>query len=339
MTGEIQGCVDRPQPNAAFCAWLPVSGWAFAKTHPDLKVRIIVDGVAIREFSPSVARPDVRKHFGDPEIPEDCGFETTLYQNELPDRETMVLAIEARISPQVFKPLAEIPVLRRDLVAGAVQRGDYGLIWNNLSQTADEGRLAACGYIGPEEFDETGQQTAETIIGSLSIGSGDVVLEIGCGPGRVGRKISPICHHWIGTDVSSNMLKHAQITLQHLQNVSFRQLGGFDLSGIADDSVTAVYCTTVFMHLDEWDRYRYIAEMYRVLKPGGRAYADNVNLLGEEGWAFFLKHCQIEPASRPPNISKMSTPDELRTYFEKSGFTDIRLNSGPNWLCVTGLKP
>ena len=45
------------------------------------------------------------------------------------------------------------------------------------------------------------------------------------------------------------------------------EISGYDLSGVADASVDVVYCTVVFMHLESWDRYNYISEAFRVLRP------------------------------------------------------------------------
>ena len=47
-------------------------------------------------------------------------------------------------------------------------------------------------------------------------------------------------------------------------------LTGDGLQVSLEGTIDVVYCTTVFMHLEEWDRYRYIKGAFRVLKPGGR---------------------------------------------------------------------
>jgi ubiquinone/menaquinone biosynthesis C-methylase UbiE len=314
-----------------------VTGWAFAKAASDLRVRILVDGAVLREVSPSLPRPDVRDHFQDSSIPEACGFEAQLFAHELPNQDQVVVSVEC-VSASGSRKLGDVPVRRLTTAQPTVPRSDYRTVWDEVSKSADQARIAACGTRDLTEFDKSGQETAETVRNVTSICPSDIVLEIGCGPGRVGTKLAPHCKHWIGGDVSNNMLDHARENLRHLSNISFRRLSGYDLAGFEDNSLDVTYCTGVFMHLDEWERYRYISDMYRVLKPGGRAYVDNVNLLGEQGWRFFLDHCRIEPANRPPNISKTSTPDELRTYFERSGFADIAITPGSNWIVASGRK-
>ena len=66
---------------------------------------------------------------------------------------------------------------------------------------------------------------------------------------------------------------------------------------------------------------------------------DNVNLLSEEGWSFFLNHCRIPPLKRPPHISMTSTPQELETYFRRSGFTGVKQGFDSLWVITYGKKP
>ena len=114
------------------------------------------------------------------------------------------------------------------------------------------------------------------------------MLEIGCGVGRVAAEVAPICKKLICTDVSENMLAFARQRTQSQANVEFYSINGWDLAPITDQSVDVVYCTIVFMHLEEWERYNYICEAKRILKPGGRLYVDNFNLGSEEGWKVFI---------------------------------------------------
>lgn len=140
----------------------------------------------------------------------------------------------------------------------------------------------------------------------VGISPDDVVLEIGAGVGRVGAALAPICKEWIGADVSENMLSHIERRLGEFKNVRTVATNGFDLSEIPSESIDVVYCTIVFMHLEEWERFSYIKEGFRVLKPGGRMLVDNVDLTSDKGWIFFESVCAIPPQERPPQISKTS---------------------------------
>ena len=90
---------------------------------------------------------------------------------------------------------------------------------------------------------------------SVGIGKEDVVLEIGCGIGRVGKVVAPLCRKWIGCDVAANMLSLTAERFRDLSNAELVEISGYNLSGVADASVDVVYCTVVFMHLESWDRY------------------------------------------------------------------------------------
>lgn len=54
------------------------------------------------------------------------------------------------------------------------------------------------------------------------------------------------------------LLSHAARRLSGLKNIELVEFPESNLPLISDHSVDVVYCTVVFMHLDEWDRYEYI---------------------------------------------------------------------------------
>lgn len=96
----------------------------------------------------------------------------------------------------------------------------------------------------------------------------DVVVEIGCGVGRLSRVIAPEVSHLHAFDISAEML--AEAAKMEPRNVSFHRAEGNDLrilpNGIAD--LVLAYC--VFQHLPSVEVLgRYLEEMVRVAKPGG----------------------------------------------------------------------
>jgi SAM-dependent methyltransferase len=94
------------------------------------------------------------------------------------------------------------------------------------------------------------------------------------------------------------------------------------------------------MHLFEWDRYRYVQEALRVLRPGGRCYFDNFPLDSEHGWKVFSESASYPLERRPAHLSMSSTREELRTYLEKAGFADTVVHDLQNgMIAATGRKP
>jgi SAM-dependent methyltransferase len=218
-------------------------------------------------------------------------------------------------------------------------RSDYKSVWTKLSGSLSSAKMHVSGTEDEAVFEASGAGTSEFLLTNVGIKATDVVLEIGCGVGRVGKHLAGRCRRWIGADVSPNMLKFAAERLRDFSNVEFIELSGNDLRPLADNSIDVVYCTVVFMHLEGWDRYNYVAEAFRVLRPGGKLYIDNVNLCSDAGWSIFETHRKFSPAQRPDHITVCSTPQELEEYLRRAGFEKIQSQPGDELIAVWGRKP
>ncbi len=220
-------------------------------------------------------------------------------------------------------------------------RGDYKSVWNSLSGSKEAAYLVVSGYTDEDKFHADAEDTADILRETVGVRPDDVILEIGCGVGRVGRVLSPFVKQWIGCDVSANMLRLAGRRLLGLDNIRLQEVSGYDLRPIADASVDVVYTTVVFMHLEEWDRYNYVLEAMRVLKPGGRFYCDNVDIASEAGWAVFEESRKtFAPKERPAQISKCSSQPELQAFLKQAGFADVKVAGRLNfWAYAWGTKP
>ena len=218
-------------------------------------------------------------------------------------------------------------------------RSEYKKVWSALSTTEDQAKLHVIGVTEEDALRSTGEQTLKFLQESVGIRKDDVVLEIGCGIGRVGKLVAPLCQKWIGCDVASNMLALAAERLRGLDNVELKEISGYNLSGVADASVNVVYCTVVFMHLEPWDRYNYVLEAFRVLRPNGRIYVDNINLCSDGGWKVFEIHRAFSATNRPPHMTQNSTPQEIETYLKRAGFDEVRMRTDDDWIRAWGIKP
>lgn len=215
---------------------------------------------------------------------------------------------------------------------------DYKATWNHLAATHESALMHVAGYTDEAELRTSTEITLKWLSQTIGIHPTDTYLEIGCGVGRVGQLLAPQVERWIGTDVSEAMLGHAAERLRELPNIQLTATNGFDLAPIPDASVDAVYCTVVFMHLHEWDRWRYVQEAWRVLKPGGRFFCDNANIESEAGWQLFLASAAVPPDQRPQHLSRCSSEPELRTYLTRAGFRNVRTHLGGVWVVARGEK-
>lgn len=322
--------------DSAFCR---VRGWIVSGTgRPTSVVARIGERsqlIAVNEDRPDV----VRQLSGRYEvIDERCGFEDIV---DLRGAEANPASLELEICDGAYAAKIEFCVKHTDRPPPP-QRADYKAVWDSVAGDVDSAKLAVSGYTDEDEYARMAEKTLELLRATVGIEPDDIVLEIGAGVGRVGPALAPVCKKWIATDVSENMMRHAADRLRDFDNVETVVLSGYDLAPIPSESVDVVYSTVVFMHLDEWDRFGYVREAMRVLRPGGRIYIDNYNLLSEPGWAFFMETLEgYHPLERPPNVSKSSTPTELRAYLERAGFEDVivAMQSTDLFISAWGAKP
>jgi ubiquinone/menaquinone biosynthesis C-methylase UbiE len=135
------------------------------------------------------------------------------------------------------------------------------------------------------------------------------------------------------------MLGYAAQRLQGVGNVRLQQLDGNGLGGLDDGSFDVVYCTNTLAHLDELDRWRYVQEAFRVLRPAGRIFIDNIDLTSDEGWASFMKLVEkYQNAELPPYMTRYSTAAELLEYVTRAGFRQVESHKRPPLIIVTGVK-
>jgi ubiquinone/menaquinone biosynthesis C-methylase UbiE len=125
-----------------------------------------------------------------------------------------------------------------------------------------------------ERFWAEGEKDLATLldIAGVTVEPGSRVLEIGCGLGRLTRGLAARAGQVVALDVSAEMLAQARRHNGELQNVTWLQGDGATLSGVDDESVDACISHVVFQHIpDPAVTLGYVAEMGRVLRPGGWA--------------------------------------------------------------------
>lgn len=135
------------------------------------------------------------------------------------------------------------------------------------------------------------EQELRQIIADLAkMRSGETVLDVGCGTGTLAleaRERVGITGRVYGIDPSRQMIAYARRKAAGRSlSVDF-QLGVVEHLAFPDRSFDVVLCTWMIHHLPTDDKRQGLAEMARVLKPGGRlllvdSHLDNLPLNKEE---------------------------------------------------------
>jgi SAM-dependent methyltransferase len=113
------------------------------------------------------------------------------------------------------------------------------------------------------------------------------ILDFGCGCGRLIRSLRPLCDQWAaiyGTDIDAAAIAWCK---DNIADASFSVNGQNPPLRFEDKSTDLIYACSVFTHLDAEDQFRWLAELQRIMKPGGYLlltfqYRHNIDQLTDE---------------------------------------------------------
>jgi ubiquinone/menaquinone biosynthesis C-methylase UbiE len=94
-----------------------------------------------------------------------------------------------------------------------------------------------------------------------------VVVDLGCGIGRIAQWVAPKVKEYIGVDSSPKMIEQAKIYCQNISNTTF--IASDTLSILPPNTINAVVCEQVFIHLTPEQQFKYLEEIITVLAPDG----------------------------------------------------------------------
>jgi ubiquinone/menaquinone biosynthesis C-methylase UbiE len=118
-----------------------------------------------------------------------------------------------------------------------------------------------------------GSRLRTMVADDLQLKPGDHVLDVGCGPGRLAttfdQRVAP-SGSVDGIDPSSEMINRATARARKHGVPARFQVAYAQQLPFVDNTFDAVACTLALHHVADDDRQTAVAEMYRVLRPGGR---------------------------------------------------------------------
>lgn len=158
----------------------------------------------------------------------------------------------------------------------------------------------------------------------------DSVLELACGTGALSRLLRghlPDNVRLVATDIAPGMIEIAKRELGCVEGLEFQMADALDLP-FPDASFGTVICQFGVMVFP--DKRRGLAEMLRVLRPGGRAYVsmwddvahnDFFNIANEAVQALQLS----EPINFLGGFSYSDT-DQIESDFDATGFANLDIS-------------
>jgi 2-polyprenyl-6-hydroxyphenyl methylase/3-demethylubiquinone-9 3-methyltransferase len=128
-------------------------------------------------------------------------------------------------------------------------------------------RLRKCYEIAPPRVRQHLDAEIEHVASRIQ--SGDTVLELGCGYGRVMEKLADKVGLLVGIDTSRSSLQLGRELLRRTQNRWLLRMNAISL-GFRDGAFDVVFCIQNGISAFHVDQRTLIAEAVRVTRPGGR---------------------------------------------------------------------
>ncbi len=127
-------------------------------------------------------------------------------------------------------------------------------------------KLFKCYEIAPSRIKQYLDAEIQFVIANVR--GADVVLELGCGYGRVLKAVSPFVSVIVGNDISRGSLELAKSYMEPCRNYGILQMDASDMS-FRPCVFDAVFCIQNGISAFGVDKKRLIAESVRVTKSGG----------------------------------------------------------------------
>ncbi len=146
--------------------------------------------------------------------------------------------------------------------------------WDSAARQSAAWYVATGHLAETDEFFRQGAAETDAFLSFCGVqpAKDATVLEVGCGVGRMTRRLAELFGQVVALDVSEEMLQRCRENLAGLPNVAYRLVeGDGTLGGVGEGEVDVVFSYVTFQHVPSAAaQLRYFANCARALRAGGR---------------------------------------------------------------------
>jgi arsenite methyltransferase len=165
----------------------------------------------------------------------------------------------------------------------------------------------------------------EIVRAGLAAADGERLLDVGCGPGFFCAELRDEVGadgHVTGVDASEQMLGLARLRCAEHENVAFHQADATSLP-LEDASFDAALCVQVLEYVTDYSRA--LAELHRVLRPGGRVLVWDTDWATVSWYSADPTRMQRLLAAWDQHLAHPSLPQALAPAMRSMGFEGVEV--------------
>jgi len=147
-----------------------------------------------------------------------------------------------------------------------------------------------------------------------------IILELACGHGRHSAQMQDWDNQTILMDINQSNIDFCIQRFAGFPRFTILLNNGFDCRPLDNDSCTAVFCYDSMVHFDSEVVFSYLRDIFRILKPGGRALLHHSNYTGNPGGHY----------AENPHCRNFMSQSLFAHYSKKSGLSIVE-SATINW--------
>jgi len=190
------------------------------------------------------------------------------------------------------------------------------------------------GVDSEQEFWRRGEEDASRLLKFVNRES--IVLDVGCGIGRVMKSISPHCKEIHGVDTSALILKRAKKELNGLKNCFFYRADFKKFDICPADSFDLIYSIFTLQHMEKEDAYLCLMRIRNLLKPRGIVYIQFPDFTSDHYFSLFEEYALS--GSRYGARVRFYTKPEIEKLFEGARLRLLAYVKEDENVFITGIK-